>query len=139
MTLKQRIRESAFSNGLDYVGIATMEKFCDSPEKHRPDVLLPGARSVISMGKKLSKEGLISHSNFYHRQIRNYFTSLWFGYGAINLHFLDETALIITRLLERRGYIAFPIIGIGIENYRKAPMATVSHRHAAVATFLIDK
>ena len=137
MTLKQRIKELAFSNGLDYVGIAPVERFANCPEDHKPDVFLPGARSVISMGKKLSKGALISHSNFYHRRIRDYyFTYLWFGYGANNLHFLDETALIVTRLLEREGYIAFPIMASGIEDYRKAPMAMVSHRHAAVAAGL---
>jgi epoxyqueuosine reductase len=137
MNLKQRVKELAFSNGLDYVGIAPVERFTNSPEEHKPDVLLPGARSVISMGKKLSKGALISHSNFYHRRIRDYyFTYLRFGYGAINLHFLDETALIVTRFLEKEGYIAFPIMASGIEDYRKAPMGPISHRHAAVAAGL---
>jgi len=137
MDLKKKIKELAFSNDLDYVGIAPVERFSNAPEDHKPEVLLPGARSVISMGKRLSKGALISHSNYYHRGIRDfYFTYLRFGYGAINLHYLDEAALIVARLLEKEGYIAFPIMASGIEDYKKAPMGTISHRHAAVASGL---
>jgi len=97
MNLKQRVKELAFSNGLDYVGIAPVERFANSPEEHKPDVLPPGAKSVISMGKKLSKGALISHSNFYHRRIRDFFfTYMWFGYRMINEHFLDVAVLLPT-------------------------------------------
>src|SRR4030042_4900984 len=136
LDLKQRVKELAFSNDLDYVGIAPVERFFNSPEDHKPDVLLPGARSVISMGKRISKGALISHSNFYHRRIRDYFfTYMWFGYGAINEHLLDETAILIARLLEKEGEIAFPIMASGIED-SKVPFGAISHRHAAVAAGL---
>ena len=136
MDLKQRVKELAFSNDLDYVGIAPVERFFNSPEDHKPDVLLPGARSVISMGKRISKGALISHSNYYHRRIRDYFfTYMWFGYGMINEHLLDVAALLITRLLEKEGYIAFPIMASGIEDLR-VPIGAISHRHAAVAAGL---
>jgi hypothetical protein len=88
------------------------------------------------MGKKLSKGALISHSNYYHRKIRDYFFAyMWFGYGMINEHFLDVTALLITRLLEKEGYIALPIMASGIEDLR-GPIGAISHRHAAVAAGL---
>jgi len=136
MDLKQKIKELAFSNDLDYVGVAPIGRFSNAPEDHRPEVLLPGARSVISMGKKLSKGALISHSNFYHRHIRDFFfTYMWFGYGVINEHVLDVTSLLVTRMLEKEGYVGFPIMASGMED-PTVPIAALSHRHAAVAAGL---
>lgn len=135
--LKDKIKRIAYDNGIDYVGFASIDRFSNAPKDHKPETLLPGARSVISMGKRLSKGALISHSNFYHRRIRDYyFTYMWFGYGAINLHFLDVTAVLISRLIEKEGYIALPIMASGIEDYREKPLGAFSHRHAAVASGL---
>jgi len=47
-------QELAFNNQIDYVGVATIERFRNAPEGHKPEDLLPGAGSVISMGIRVS-------------------------------------------------------------------------------------
>ncbi len=135
-SLTLKVKEMALAYGMDYAGIAGVDRFDQGPQDRHPQYLLPGARAVISMGKKLSKGTLISHSNAYHRGLRHsFFTYLWAGYGLINQHFSDEIALRVTRFLEAEGHVTLPMVASAVEDL-DIPMGAISHRHAAVAAGL---
>jgi epoxyqueuosine reductase QueG len=80
------------------------------PEGIRPSDFLPGAQTVISLGIKLGLgvqfANKLAHSR---RKLRHaIYTYLWHGFGLPSLHYLDRTAILITRFLEHEGYIAVP-------------------------------
>ena len=50
MPLKQELQELAMAKGMKYFGIAPVDRFANMPEGHRPNDLLPGAKSVFVMG-----------------------------------------------------------------------------------------
>jgi hypothetical protein len=40
------------------------------------------------------------------------YSYLWYGFGLPSFHYLDRTAFLVTRLLEKAGYIAVPVMAI---------------------------
>jgi len=95
---------------------------------------LPGAESVISMGIKYSLGVQLSHRiGMANRRFRHVaFSYRWFGYGQLNMYFLDRAAFLVTRLLEKEGHVAVPIVASGVETMRNL-VGPFSNRHAAVA------
>ena len=137
MELTRRVKELAHGNDIDYVGIAAIERFSNAPEGHKPTDLLPGAEAVISMGIRLSLgPQLTQRIALADRKLRHVsFSYRWFGYGLLNMYFLDRAAFLITKLLEEEGHIAVPIVTSGVEDL-KLVIAAFSNRHAAVAAGL---
>jgi len=136
--LTKRAKELAFSNLMDYIGIAPVERFVNAPEGHRPGDLLPGAESVVSMGMRVSigpqvtqRMALANQKKLRHVS----FSYRWFGYGLLNMYFMDRAAFLLNRLLEKEGYVSIPIVSSGVEDTRLV-MAAFSNRHAAVAAGL---
>ena len=134
MDLARKIRETALNSEMDYVGIAPVERFNNAPNGHRPHDILPGAKSVISMGVSIGAgaqltqrvaltNGRLRHVSFSYR---------WFGYGLLNMYFLDRIALLVAKQLETEGYMAVPIVASGVEDIKRLT-ALFSNRHAAVA------
>jgi len=137
-TLAERVKALAFSSNIDYVGVAPVERFANAPEGHRPEDLLPGAESVISMGMKVSLgPQLTQRIALANQKTRRHvsFSYRWFGYGLLNMYFLDRAAFLMNRLLEKNGYVSVPIVASGVEDTRNV-MAAFSNRHAAVAAGL---
>ncbi len=54
MKLTQKVKEIALANNLDYIGITLAESLQNEPEGEKPADFLPGAKTVISLGIKLS-------------------------------------------------------------------------------------
>lgn len=53
-TLRSRILDVAQRpDGVDLIGIAPVERFEELPERQRPDMILPGTRSVIVLGSQV--------------------------------------------------------------------------------------
>ncbi len=126
-------------------GVAPVERFAGAPLGHRPDDLLPGARSVVVMGvrlldavsdwrKLLSKSTMIppaervmvAESHFYGRS----------GYATMNAR-LEQLGLLMALFLEERGHksLYFPATWADhAKIMEKVPgyFAPFSHRHAAV-------
>lgn len=48
--LTEEVKQLILSNDIDLVGVAPVERFVNAPQGHKPEDLLPGARSVISLG-----------------------------------------------------------------------------------------
>jgi len=134
MNLTQAVKQLAMDQQLDFVRIAPVERFAQAPEGHKPTDLLKGAQSVVSIGMRLlegvRQANVLGHED--HAMRHALYSYLWFGYGNINLHFLDRTSHLIARLLEREGYVSLPIVASGVEDSIKY-MGALSNRHAAVA------
>lgn len=133
MDLTQRVKQLALDQQIDFVRIAPVERFEHAPEGHKPTDLLEGAQSVIVVGMRLL-EGVRRANILGHEkpEVRHaLYSYLWFGYGNINLHFLDRTSHLIARLLEREGHVSVPIVASGVDDNIKY-MGALSNRHAAV-------
>ncbi len=136
MNLNERVKELVINNDVDFVGIASVDRFANAPEGHRPDDILPGAQSVISIGIKMNRGPLLAqrmalaNKKFRHMS----FSYRWYAYGQENMYFLDRAAFLVSRLLEKEGEVAVPIMSSGVEGEDKGEMmALFSNRHAAVA------
>ena len=132
--LTQKVKEIALANNLDYIGIATAESLQNAPEGEKPIDYLPGAKTVVSLGIKLSLgvqlANKLAHSDPNRRHV--IYSYLWHGFGLPSLHYIDRTALLITRLLEREGYLAVPAMSASTFDIRSSLMR-FSNIHAAVA------
>jgi len=124
--------------GADLVGVAPLERFEGAPKGHKPEDILPGARSVVAMAKRIPLpivKGI--PSPYYDR----------FGYHDLNAH-LRELTYNVSVFIEDLGFEAFPldpsiedkarevqILAEGPEPKVKI-FGDFSHRHAAVAAGL---
>jgi len=95
----ESIKERAKQHGADIVGIAAADRFNNEPEGHRPTALLPGAKSVISVGI---------------RQLRAYMekapNTMFFMYGYRQKNdYINEISSDIAQLLDADGYAALPM------------------------------
>lgn len=139
MTITEEIKELASSNSLDYVGFAPSESLETEPEGSRPSDFLPDAQSIISLGVKLGLgvqfANRLAHSR---RDLRHaIYSYLWYGFGLPSLHYLDRTALLIVRFLEKRGCVAVPAMAASSFDIRSS-LTEFSNIHAAVAAGLGD-
>jgi epoxyqueuosine reductase len=136
--LTRKVKEMALANNLDYVGIASVESLQNEPLDRKPTDYLPGAQTVVSFGIKLSLGAQLSNRLAHEIGPRHaIFPYLWHGYGLPSWQFLDRTAVLITRLLEKEGYIAVPITSGSIFDIQSNLME-FSNLHAAVAAGLGD-
>ena len=140
MDLKKKIKELARRNEIDYFGIAPVDRFINAPKWHRPNELLPGAQSVISIGMKMNLGPQLTQrmalADLSGRRLRHTtFSYRWFGYGMLNMYFMDRVAFLMAKVLEGEGEVAIPMVSSGVEDLR-AVTAAFSNRHAAVAAGL---
>lgn len=134
--LTATVKKLALANHLDYVGISSADRLQDEPERRKPADYLPGARAVISIGIKLGQGVMLSNRLAHHEGPRHaIFSYLWYGFGLPSLHYLDRTALLITRLLEKEGYIAIPVMAASPFDIQSNLMEFSNH-HAACAAGL---
>ncbi len=132
--LKKEIKKIAIENHLDYVGVAPVERLNKLPEGQRPTEIFPQARSVISLGIKINEGVILANQRAYQGLRHAIYTYLWHGYGLLNLHFLDKTALRIVQRLEEEGFIGYPIGARTVEDLSKP--SDFFHRNVAIAAGL---
>lgn len=121
---------------IDFLGVASLNRFRNAPQLHRPQDLLPDAQSVVSVGLRIP-DG-VSEANRRAFEIDGMRHSIYIyqmhGYVLLNEK-LNQTVLTITRYLEKRGYKSTPIpASRPSDSYKK--MGVFSNRHAAVAAGL---
>ncbi|MEM2393388.1 MAG: hypothetical protein QXG11_01025 [Candidatus Bathyarchaeia archaeon] len=130
MNLASEVKEFAFSQDVDLVGIANVERFVDAPAGHRPADLLPKAKSVIVLGFRLPLGALEAAKRGYEGLKHAPQIYGVHAYQVVpNLRLLFA-ANALAKFLEKKGYIAMPL--------PSGPLGglTISHRHAAVAAGL---
>ncbi len=137
MKLTQKVKEVALANNLDYVGITSAKLLENEPEGHKPADFLPGAQTVVSLGIKLSLgvqlANKLAHTFSHLRHV--IYPYLWHGFGMPSLHYIDRTAVLITRLLEKEGHIAVPVMSASTFDIRSS-LTEFSNIHTAVAAGL---
>jgi len=137
MTIIEEIKKLAFSNNLDYVGVAPASFLEEEPEGSRPSDFLPDAQTIISLGVRLSLGVQFANRLAHSRQDLRHaiYSYLWHGFGLPSLHYLDRTAILIIRFLERQGYIAVPAMAASSFDIRSS-LTEFSNIRAAVAAGL---
>jgi epoxyqueuosine reductase QueG len=124
------IKQLAQERGADLVGVAPVERLKDAPKGHRPQDILPEAKSIIVVGRRILDsimEQLGNHplmKMIWHHHMYSHL-------NALNSVLCYEIALV----LEKRGYWAVPIQPT-VPYVKDKFLGVSSHRHAAVAAGL---
>lgn len=128
MSLVTDMKQLAFANGMDLVGVASTDRFAQAPIGHHPEDILPGAKAVIVCARRIPNGVLDGPATAYHRAMELVHTRLDFAAGQVAL------------FLEENGGRAIPIPAdepyIHWEAERKYGRGDLSHKHAAQAAGL---
>ena len=135
--LTDAVKALALRLGADLVGVAPVERFEAAPELFKPESLLPGARTVISIA--------VHHPDAC-VELCGFPTPHDMGpYGpaqdAMN-RLLDHIAFEVAKFLESEGFDALPLPVTNFWRYRRPPglgtdfVPDFPHIHAAVAAGL---
>jgi epoxyqueuosine reductase QueG len=127
--LSEALREFAKKKGADLVGFASVERFSVAPERYRPGYYVDDAKSVISIGMRMTKAEVnalrLRKSVFSYQHFSN---SLLYGK-------VDTIGYEVSRFLEDRGFTAYPFPANSPKDAYDS-IADFSHKHAAVAAGL---
>ncbi|HQM32552.1 MAG TPA: hypothetical protein PKX85_08415, partial [Candidatus Hydrogenedentes bacterium] len=99
-----RVKEFALSQGLDLVGIANIERFDGAPERMHPAAILPGARSVVVVARRILR------GNWRGIEEGTYWPNYtYFGYhGLLNSFFIPKGVYETACFIEDHGWEAVP-------------------------------
>lgn len=135
MSLKEELRKIAQDNGVKHFGVAPVSRFKNLPKEHQPDFLLPGAKSVVVMGMRISNSALIANDQAYAGIRHSIFSYTVFGNQLVSDH-LDWANLRCGFHLENNyGATAFGIPS-GRPKDEEKQEQLLSARYAAVAAGL---
>lgn len=122
------IKKFSKDNGVDFVGIATPDRFDGAPQGHHPEDLMKTVRSIIVCGKEVPTGALSVPGTLYHKVIE--MTHLQ----------LEQVALKITQEIEKNGGRAVPIPTDSPycfwDEERQYGLGDISIKHAAEAAGL---
>lgn len=135
MNLKRQLHEVAGANKIRYLGVAPVDRFSNIPEGHRPNDLLPKARSVVVMGMVVPDAAIRGNLLAFEGLRQGIFSYTHFGYNKINDQ-LDWAALQAIFHLEKQcGKKAYGIPA-GRPRDEQLFMGAMSNRHSAVCAGL---
>lgn len=136
MSIKEELINLSKKLHLNYFGVAPVERFANMPEGHRPNDLLPRAKSVIVLGIRIPNSAILAHKRVFEGGPRHqYFSYTRYGYKKINEN-LDEAAFRFVDYIESNfDCIAYPIPASEPRN-EQIQMAAMSNRYAAVCAGL---
>jgi epoxyqueuosine reductase QueG len=125
--LTESLKKFAKARGVDRIGVTPIERFARAPEGHKPQDILPSARSVISIALN-ALEGTFSTPVFHVYQL---------SYALLR-NKANEISYGLARFLEEKGYRSVMIPGtIPLDMIEKKGLfGAFSHRHAAQAAGL---
>jgi ferredoxin len=101
---REQIKESALANGLDLIGVASIERFEGAPPHMHPAAIFPEARSVIVVGKRILRGGWRGIEEGTYWPAYTYFDY----HGLLNTHFLSSPLYELACFLEDHGWEAVP-------------------------------
>jgi epoxyqueuosine reductase QueG len=122
------LKQFALANSADLVGVAPVARFDRAPAGHRPQDILPGARSVVVCAQSIPAGTLDGPATAYHRTME-------LVHGQ-----LDLLAYRVARFLEATGGRAVPVPADEPYRHWEAEKSygrgDLSHKHAARAAGL---
>lgn len=133
MDVKQRIKDTAAKYGIELCGIASIDRFAESPAGKHPTDILPGCKSVIVIGKRIL-DGVVQANFRCYEDGRNDLKGLWgtYGYTMLPNFELTYVCYAIANFVEHElCAIATPLSTGPMTNG-----AQISLRHSAVAAGL---
>lgn len=128
--LKETIKTTAHSLGIDLVGVTDLPRLEGAPKRFHATDYLPNAKAVVVIGTHFP-EGIVENWD------RTPSAYQYYGYAIPNKE-LGHACFKLSKLIERAGYRCFPIVPTGhskdMDHVKQ--MGEFSHRHAAVAAGL---
>ena len=127
--LKNKMKKFALSKGADLVGIASVSRFDGAPDGHKPEDILPDAKTVIALAKRIPNGAVMDGpATSYHNMM---------------IIFYDQLDLIAHEMaiyIEHQGGVAIPVPSDD-PYYDWNPdkvhgRGDLSHKHAAQAAGL---
>lgn len=102
---KQMIKDFALAQGLDFCGVANIERFKDAPRDMNPASIFPEAKSVIVVGRRILR------GNWRGIEEGTYWpTYTFFGYhGQLNTQFIHAPMYETACFIEDFGFEAVPV------------------------------
>lgn len=133
---KKELKEYAKEAGADLIGIANIERFEGIPPEHNPVSIFPETKSVIVIGKRITRgtlRGVEEGTQFQ--------TYEMYGYNWLEDRFLAMTTFKIGEFLEDNRYEAVPLpdlpiqippMGIPVGENKPSPNVFIDFDNAAV-------
>ena len=101
---KEQVKEFARGQGLDLVGVASIERFAGAPAQAHPAAIFPEARSVIVVGRRILRGGWRGIEEGTYWPSYTYFDY----HGLLNTVFLPLPLYEVACFLEDHGWEAVP-------------------------------
>ncbi|HIE50574.1 MAG TPA: hypothetical protein EYP85_02340 [Armatimonadetes bacterium] len=130
------LRKFARQRGADLLGIASLDRFAElKPEKH-PCSIFPEAKSVIVLGRRITRGTLRGVEEGTHFQAYDLF-----GYNWLDNRFVALTTFEVVEFLEDNGWEAVPLpalppqippLGVPVRKGQPAPNVLLDLQDAAV-------
>lgn len=136
--LKGKLEKICQNEGVDFFGVASVERFRNAPKYRRPQDILAKTKSIISIGLSIP-DGVseANHRAFAEDHMRHgIYIYQMHGYLLLNQK-LNQTAYSLAKNLEKRGYKSTPIPASPPMDTKNL-MGVFSNRHAAVAAGLAE-
>jgi len=127
--LKNKMKKFALSRGADLVGIASVSRFEGAPDGHKPEDILPDAKTVIVLAKRIPNSVVMDGpATSYHNMMTIFYNQL------------DLIAHEMAIYIEQQGGVAIPVPSDD-PYYDWNPdkvhgRGDLSHKHAAQAAGL---
>lgn len=99
---KKQLREFALSRGLDLFAVANIERFAGAPERMHPAAIMPEAKSVIVVGKRILRGGWRGIEEGTYWPAYTYFDY----HGLLNTYFIPLPAYETACFIEDFGFEA---------------------------------
>jgi len=101
---KEELRSFALARGLDFFGVANIERFAGAPPRMHPGAILPEARSVIVVGKRIVRggwRGIEEGTNWVSYTYHDY-------HGLLNTFYIPLPLYETACFMEDHGWEAVP-------------------------------
>lgn len=122
------LKKLAIAGGADLVGVAPVGRFKDAPAGHHPEDILPQAKTVIAVARRIPNGTLDGPATAYHHAMAGVHTQLDFLASQLAL-FLEENDSRAVPVPADEPYAYW-------EEERKYGRGDLSHKHAAQAAGL---
>ncbi|MCX7704875.1 MAG: hypothetical protein N2115_01270 [bacterium] len=116
---KTKLKDFAAQVKADLIGIANIERFYGIPRQHHPSSILPEAKTVIVVGKRILRGGWRGVE-----EGTNWISYTYFDYhGLLNTLFITEPLYHLACFIEDHGYEAIPYYpGVPEARYGNKPL-----------------